>query len=53
MTREEEGRAIVASLARENEFFRKWDERERHGSCPDHPSEVRGRCPKCEEVDRG
>lgn len=44
---------VGASLAREDAFYRKQDELERHGRCPEHPHEVRGRCPKCGEADRG
>lgn len=51
-----EDQAITESLARQDAFFRKQNELEERGRCPEHPHEVRGRCVKCVEAgeaDRG
>ena len=50
--RAQEDREIDASLKREDSYWRKQADLDRYGRCPNHPHEVRGRCPKCAEERR-
>lgn len=40
--------AIDRSLDRESRYFAHQAELESHGRCLEHPQEVRGRCPRCQ-----